>query len=212
MKNALALVIVPVWLAASAGLALAEDDARVIGSLAHNRPTDHSRTSSVYVSLSGDKAGGLPAVPSGDETRFYLKVWDDLYLQVTTETGESGTAGYMVSFSKDMEDQNALDPVGESKDAPTLREISAADFRTDDNFDSRPLRAGPGTSKDRGPLRVVAYPGFDAEIRVLEFNIGDAKLGKKPFFKNLSFLVMVKEKETKKEPVKKAQARKKRKG
>jgi|SRR5581483_8401309 len=187
------LCLVSFLLLLSCGKALrAEDDARVIDRLSHTGPADLFRTASLYLTFDGNKADGLPAVPSGDETRFYIKVWDDLYLQVTTETGENGTTGYMFAFSRDETDQKALDAL-ENKDVPTLREIAAPDFRTDDNFAPRPLQVGPGKLKDRGALRIVPYPGFTMEVRVLEFKIGDAKLGKKPYFKSLSCLVTVKE-------------------
>ncbi|HEY5037438.1 MAG TPA: hypothetical protein VIJ93_00030, partial [bacterium] len=100
--------------------------------------------------------------------------------------------GYMFSFSKDEAGQNPMD-TKESRDVPTLRELSAGDFRTDDNFAVRPLKAGSGTPEDRGALRVIHYDGFDVEIRVLEFNIGDAILKKKPYFKSVSCLVTVTE-------------------
>lgn len=176
----------------SAGLVRADDDNRVVGKFDQTGPHDRFSTVSVYLTFKDDKAEGLPSLPSGDESRFYSKVWDNLYLQITTETGEDGMAGYMFSFSKDETGGDLLKPK-EDSEGPTLREISAADFRTDDNFDVRPLKGGPGTPKDRSAFRVLHYPGFDAEIRVLEFSIGDAKLGKKPYFKSLSCLVTVRQ-------------------
>ena len=44
-------------------------------------------------------------------------------------------------------------------------------------------------------MRVLHYPGFDAEIRILEYNIGDAEEGKTPYFKSVSCLVTIKQKE-----------------
>ncbi len=196
--KALIWIAISVLLAGLADFARADDDNRVIGKFDHTGPHDHLRVVSIYLVFKGDKADGLPALPSGDETRFYSKVWDDLYLQVTTETGENGTAGYMFAFSKDEEDQNLLESL-EAEDVPTLRELSAMDFRTDDNFGPRPLKAGPGIPKDRSALRIIHYPGFDVEIRVLEFSIGDAKLGKKPFLKSVSCLVTIREKDLKKQ-------------
>ncbi len=178
----------------SVGLAWAdEDDARVISRLGMNSPKDHMRIASFYMPFNGSKSDGLPGVPAGDDTRFYSKVWDGLYLQVTTEKGEDGVAGYMISFSKDEANQDVI-KTDESRDVPSLREITAADFRTDDNFGVRALKPGPGTPSDRGALRVVRYDGFDVEIRVLEFNIGDTGLKHKPYFKNLSCVVTVLEK------------------
>lgn len=176
-----------------AGVSRADDDARIIGKLGMNSPKDHSRTASFYLVFKGGRNESLPAVPSGDRTRFYSKVWDGLFLQVTTETGENGVAGYLFSFSRD---EAGEDPVAtnESRDVPTLRQLSAADFRTDDNFSARPLKPGPGTPMDRGALRLIHYDGFDVEIRVLEFNIGDAMLKRKPYFRAVSCLVTVKEK------------------
>lgn len=175
----------------------ADDDSRAIGKLSHNGPGSALRTVSIYLDLNGDKADGLPGLPAGNEKRFYEKVWDGLFLQVTTETGENGVRGYMFTFSKDQEDQNTLTP-SEPMDKPTLREVAAADFRTDDNFAVRPLRSGPGKPEDRGALRTFSYPGFEGEIRVLQFNIGDAQLGKKPQFKELSCLVTLHETRSKK--------------
>ena len=182
-----------ILLAALTGLSRADDDARIIGKLGHNWPKDHSRTASFYLVFKGEKVNDLPALPSGENTRFYSKVWDGLYLQVITEKGEKGTPGYMFGFSKDEDDK---DPVvtNESRDVPSLRELSAGDFRTEDNFAVRPLKPGPGTSDDRGALRVIHYDGFDVEIRTLEFNIGDAMLKSKPYFKTISCLVTVREK------------------
>jgi hypothetical protein len=195
MKRAiLSWALVSVMFAGITGLSRADDDARVICKLGENSPKDHLRNASLYLSFKDAKAQSLPATPSGDETRFYSKVWDGLYLQVTTETGEKGTKGYMFTFSKDEGNQDTL-AAKESKDAPTLREVSAADFRSDDNFSVRPLKPGPGTPEDRGALRVIHYDGFDAEIRILEFNIGDAMMNKKPYFKSVSCLVTVMEKD-----------------
>jgi hypothetical protein len=171
-------------------LVLADDDNRVIEKFDHNGPHDALSVASVYLTFKDGKAEGLPGLPSGDETRFYTKVWDGLYLQVTTETGENGTEGYMFSFSTDEDGQNLLKPQ-EDADKPTLRELAASDFRTDDNFSPRPLVPGPGTPDNRGVLRIIHYPGFNAEIRVLEFGIGDAQLKKTPYFKYVSCLVTV---------------------
>jgi hypothetical protein len=191
-KGILGWVMVSILIAGTAGLTRADDDARIIGKIGHNWPKDHLRAASFYLVFKGAKSESLPANSSGNETRFYSKVWDGLYLQVATESGEKGTAGYMFSFSKD---EAGIDPIvtKESRDVPSLREVSAGDFRSDDNFSVRPLKPGPGTPDDRGALRMIHYDGFDVEIRVLEFNIGDALLKKKPFFKTLSCLVTVKE-------------------
>ena len=102
-------------------------------------------------------------------------------------------SGYMLSFSKDEADQHLLKPL-ESSGVPTLRELAASDFRTDDNFSPRPLSPGPGTPQDRGVFRILHYSDFDAEVRILEFSIADAKLGQKPYFNSLSCLVTVREK------------------
>jgi hypothetical protein len=187
-------VLAAALFAGSVGLARADDDDnRVISRLGMNSPKDHLRIASFYMPFDGSKSEGYPAVPAGDATRFYSKVWDGLYLQVTTEKGEDGVAGYMVSFSKDEAQQDVI-KTDESRDVPSLREVSAADFRTDDNFGVRALKPGPGTPSDRGALRVIHYDDFDVEIRVLEFNIGDTGLKHKPYFKNLSCLVTVMEK------------------
>ncbi len=180
-------------LVGSAGLCRADDDNRVISKLGQNSSADHSRTASFYLVFNGDKSDSLPALQSGDNTRFYSKVWDGLYLQVNTERGDEGIGGYMVSFSTD---EAGLTPVGtnESRDVPTLRDVTAADFRTDDNFSARTLQPGPGTPDNRGAFRMVHYNGFDVEIRVLGFNIGNTGLKKKPDFNKLSFMVTVREK------------------
>ncbi len=193
MKNKmLSGLMVSILFAGIAGLSLAEDDNRIIGKLGQNSPKDHLRTASLYLVFKGNKDNSLPALPSGDKTRFYSKVWDGLYLQVITEPGEKGNEGYMFSFSGDEGNLNAVD-TNESRDVPSLREVSAADFRSDDNFSIRPLKPGPGTPEDRGAQRLIHYDGFDVEIRVLEFNIGDAGLKEKPYFKSISCLVTVKE-------------------
>lgn len=171
---------------------LADDDTRVIAKLSHYGAGNPLRMASYYLTFHGDMTDELPGLPSGNEKRFYAKIWDGLFLQVTTETGEDGTIGYMFSFSKDEEDQNALTPE-EPANLPTLREVTASDFRTDDNFGPRPLQSGPGKTGDRGALRAFSYPGFKGEIRVLEFSIGNAQLGKKPYFKTLSCLVTFQE-------------------
>ena len=189
----LSWMLVPVLLAGMTGYSRADNDARIIGKIGENRPTDSLRKASLYLVFNGNKAESLPALSSGDETRFYSKVWDGLYLQVTTESGDNGVAGYKFYFSKDEAGEDTLD-TKESNDGPSLREVTAADFRTDDNFAVRPLKPGPGTPDDRGALRVIHYDGFDAIIRVLELNIGDINLKKKPYFKSISSLVTVCEK------------------
>jgi len=189
----LSWVMVLTMLLGIAGSAWAEDDARIISRLGMNSPKEHLRNASFYLVFNDTKVEDLPAVASGDETRFYSKVWDGLYLQVTTEAGADGVAGYMFSFSQDEANQTVI-VTAESRDVPSLREVAAADFRSDDNFSIRALKPGPGTPTDRGALRVIHYDGFDVEIRVLEFRIGDISLKKKPYFKNLSCLVTVCEK------------------
>jgi hypothetical protein len=176
-----------------AGITRAEDDARIIGKIGHNQPMEHLRTASLYLVFKGNKDNSLPAVKTGDNTRYYSKVWDGLYLQVTTETGQDGVAGYLFSFSKDEENKYPMD-TNESRDVPTLRDLASADFRSDDNFSARALKPGPGTPDDRGALRMIHYEGFDVEIRVLEFNIGNPSLKTKPYFKSVSSLVTVREK------------------
>ena len=193
------LAVVLAFLAQPLFLRGDQDDNRVIGRYEHTGPHDHLHTVSVYLHFKGDKAGGLPGVSSGGETRFYTNVWDDLYLQVTTESIENGVAGYLFSFSKDEANQNSL-AAEENKDEPTMRDVSATDFRSDDNFSPAPIHTGPATDKDPGPLRVIHYPGFDVEIRVLEFTIADAALQKKPYFDSLSCLVTVRETGSKKRP------------
>lgn len=190
----LGLAMLLILLAGMTGIGRAENDARVIGKIGHNWPKDHLRTASFYLDFKGNKVENMPALPSGEETRIYSKVWDDLYLQASTETNDRDTTGYVFSFTKDELDK---DPAGlaESKDVPSLREVTAADFRSDDNFSTRPLKPGPGTPEDRGAFRVIHYNDFDVEIRVLEFVIGGAGLKKKPYFKSLSCLVTVIEKE-----------------
>jgi hypothetical protein len=170
----------------------ADDDARIITRLGENSAKDHLRTASFYLSFKGDKVEGLPAVPTGNISRFYSKVWDGLYLQINTEPGEDGTLGYMFGFAQD-EDNKITIPTNESRDVPTLLELSAADFRSDDNFTARPLKPGPGTPLDRSAWRVIHYNGFDVEIRVLEFKIADTELKQKPYFKTVSCLVTVTE-------------------
>jgi hypothetical protein len=170
----------------------ADDDARLITRLGENSPQNHLRTASFYLSFKGDKVEGLPAVLTGNITRFYSKVWDGLYLQINTEPGEDGMAGYMFGFSTDEANQTVI-PTNESRDVPTLLELTAADFRSDDNFSARVLRPGPGTPLDRGAWRVIHYNGFDVEIRVLEFKIADTDLKQKPYFKSVSCLVTVTE-------------------
>ncbi len=175
------------------GLSWAETDSRVFGKIGENSATDNLRKVSLYIVFNGTKAQGLPAVPSGNDTRFYSKVWDGLYLQATSESGDHGISGYKFYFSKDEAGQDTVDTVA-AEDGPSLREIAASDFRSDDNFSTRPLKAGPGTPNDRGAFRLIHYNGFDATLRVLEFNIGDINLQKKPYFKTLSCLVKVSEK------------------
>jgi hypothetical protein len=170
----------------------ADDDARIITRLGENSPKDHLRTASFYLSFKNDKVEGLPAVLTGNITRFYSKVWDNLYLQINTEPGEDGMAGYLFGFSTDEANQTVI-PTNESRDVPTLLELTAADFRSDDNFSARVLRPGPGTPLDRGAWRVVHYNGYDVEIRVLEFKIADTDLKQKPYFKSVSCLVTVTE-------------------
>ncbi len=175
------------------GLSSQGEDARIIVKLGHNPPGEELRTASLYLVFKGDKSDSLTGVETEDESRFYAEVWDDLYLQVTPDPGEEGTEGYIFAFTKD---KAGKDPVAlkESKDALFMKGIAAMDFRTADNSSARPLKPGPGTLEDRGALRLIHYDGFDAEIRVLEFNIGGATVKKKPFFKSLSCLVTITEK------------------
>jgi len=179
-------------LAGSVGLCRADDDRRAISKLGQNSPKDHLRTASFYLVFDGEKSDSLPALQSGDSTRFYSKVWDGLFLQVNTEMADQGVTGYMFSFSTDEAGLSPV-PTNELRDVPSLRELAAMDFRTDDNFSPRVLKPGPGTPTDRGAFRAVRYDGFDVEIRVLEFNIGNTGLKKKPEFNKVSVLVTIRE-------------------
>ncbi len=87
-KTILSRVMVLILFAGITGLCWAEDDARIIGKLGQNSPKGHLRSASLYVVFKGNKDNSLPALPSGDKTRFYSKVWDGTYLQITTEPGE----------------------------------------------------------------------------------------------------------------------------
>lgn len=195
------VMVVSMMFAGTTRWSRADDDARSIGEVGQQSPKDHLRTASFYLVLEGDKTKSLSTARSGDETRFYAKVWDGLYLQVTSQTGDQGILGYLFSFSKDQAD---LFPEGihENQDVPSLRFLSASDFRSSDNDSIRPLKPGLGTSEDRGALRVIPYDGFNVEIRVLEFKIGSADSKNDPYFKSVSCMVRVKEKS----PVEKAQA------
>src|ERR1700722_5547416 len=186
MKNRLlGCLMVSMLFAAVTGVGRADNDARILGKIGENSPTDSLRKASLYLVFNGDKSEGLPAVPSGDATRFYSKVWDGVYLQVTTEEGDHGVEGYKFYFSKDEAGEDTLDTT-ESKDGPSLREVAASDFRSDDNFTIRPLKPGPGVPTDRGAFRVIHYNGFDATIRLLEFTIGGVDLKQKPYFQAVS--------------------------
>jgi hypothetical protein len=189
----LSWVLATVLLAGSAGWCRADDDNRVISKLGQNSPMDHLRTASFYLVFNGDKSESLPALQSGDNARFYSKVWDGLYLQVNTEVGDQGVTGYMFSFSSD---EAGLSPLAtnELRDVPTMREVAAMDFRSDDNFSVRVLKPGPGTPDNRGAFRMIHYSGMDMEIRVLGFGIGNTGLKRKPDFNNLSVMVTVREK------------------
>ncbi len=184
--------MVLVLLMGAVGLAWADDDNRIISRLGENSAKDHLRVASIYLSCKGKKIEGLPAVPADNTIRFYSKVWDDLYLQVTTEPGENGPVGYVFSFSTDEAGVNVV-KLDESRDSPSMLELTAADFRSDDNFTARPLQPGPGTPLDRSAWRVIHYNGFDVDIRVLEFDISNVYLKQKPYFKSVSSLVTVRE-------------------
>jgi len=194
-KRLFSFMMVSLLFASAAGLCRADNDARIIGRIGENWPTDSLRKASLYMVFNGNKAEELPAVTEGDETRIYSKVWDNLYVQVATESINNGVAGYKFSFSTDEAGEDTLAST-DSQVGPSLLEISATDFRSDDNFSNRSLNPGPGTPSDRGALRVVHFKNFTAIIRVLEFNIGDVNLDKKPYFKSLSLLVRTKEKGT----------------
>jgi hypothetical protein len=189
----LSWVMVSILFLGMTGLCRADDDNRIISRLGENPPNNHLRTASFYLPFKDDKVEGLPGVVNGNVTRFYSKVWDGLYLQITTEPGQDGTAGYLFGFSQDEENQMPI-PTNESRDVPTMLELTAADFRSDDNFTVRPLKPGPGTPSDRGAWRVIHYNGFDVNIRVLELSIGDTELKEKPYFKSVSCMVTVVEK------------------
>jgi len=188
----LSWLMIPALIVGITGASRADDDNRTFAKLGHNTSKDQMRTVSFYLVLKGNRSDSLAAIPSGDNARFYSKVWDGLYLQVTTESGERGITGYMFAFSKDEAGQEPMN-TNESRDVPSLRELSVSDFRSDDNFSVRPLKPGPGTPEDRGALRVIHCDGFDVEIRVLEFGIGGVSLKTKPYFKTVSCLVTVRE-------------------
>ncbi len=193
MKNKILICLLfSILFIAIAGLSPSENDSRIIVKLGHNSANEEQRTASLYLVFKGDKSDSMIAVDLERETRFYAEVWDDLYLQVTTESSDDGIEAYHFAFSKD-EAGNEPAALKDSKDKGTLRVLAAADFRTVENSSARVLKPGPGTPDDPGAFRLIHYGGFDAEIRVLEFNIAGAIPKKKPYFKSLSCIVGITE-------------------
>jgi hypothetical protein len=189
----LSWMMVSLLFAAMTGLCRAETDNRVIGKLGENSSTDTLRRVSLYMTFDGVNTDDLTEKRSGDKTRFYSQVWDGLYLQVFPTLDDEGVAAYQFYFSADEAGKDVLD-VTDSAPGPAMGEVAAADFRSDDNLTTRPLTPGPGTPQDRGSYRVIHYDGFDAVIRVLEFEIGNIHPNAKPDFRSLSCLVTVAEK------------------
>lgn len=172
--------------------AYAETDSRTFTRVSHT--WSGPKVISLFLKVDGSGATNVSAVSHGIKSRSYVNVWDNLYLQVCSQGHakvKDGEWGYYFSFSKDESGKETLLPTDQPGHGITANGVSAFHFRNSDN--SGPNEVGPRNVNAPGALRKITYEGFLAEIRILEFKILNARVGKIPSFASLSCLVTVKE-------------------
>jgi len=171
-------------------LTFSEKDSRIFKRVSDEMwhpPGYEPKEVSLFLKFEGPGASNISTAPHGIKTRSYVKVWDNLYLQVYSQGHaevKHGEFGYYFSFSKDKLGNKKLLPIDQPSHGVTANDILAYYFRNNDN--SGPIE---GT-----PFSKIMYEDFAVEIRLLEFEIINTGIGKIPSFASFSCLLTVKKK------------------
>jgi len=122
-----------------------------------------------------------------------MKVWDGLWIKINNINNskvKEGVYAYNVQFASDAEFKNILIPVNQPGHGITANSIAAYHFRNASN--SGPNEAGPLNVNAPQETRLIKYKGFDALIRILNFEIiGINKKEFVPAFAGIEFMIIV---------------------
>lgn len=152
---------------------------------------EQPKTVSIFLKFNGPGATNISNAPHGIKTRSYIKIWDELYLQIYSQGHakvKEGIWGYFFSFSNDETGKDKLLPIDQPSHGMRADGIAASHFRNEDN-------SGPYKDLENAGPNKLEYRNFLVKIRVLEFEILNAEVGKVPSFKSLSCLVTIMEKQ-----------------
>jgi len=122
-----------------------------------------------------------------------MKVWDGLWIKINNIKNlkvKEGVFAYNVQFASDAKFKNILIPVNQPGHGITSNSIAAYHFRNADNSGTN--EAGPLNVNAPQETRLIKYKGFDALIRILNFEIiGINKKEFVPAFAGIEFMIIV---------------------
>ena len=163
-------------------LAAAETDKRVFHHTIH---TVNPKEASIFIDFTDINQISHP-----------LKVWDGLWVKINNINNSrvsEGVYGYSVRFASDSEFNNIFLPTNQPRRGITANTIAAFHFRNSNN--SGPNEAGPMNVNAPQEVRLIKYADFDAEIRILNFEItGIGSSESVPSFAGIQFLITVTQK------------------
>lgn len=122
-----------------------------------------------------------------------VMIWDGLWVRVVNRSHndlKEGVFAYNIQFSEDQNFLKIILPVNQPARGITADSIAAFHFRNSDN--TGPNETGPKNVNAPQDVRLISYTGFDAEIRIINFEItgiGNSKLV--PSFAGIEFLIIV---------------------
>jgi hypothetical protein len=160
-----------------------DSDRRTFPWLTHHAGTP--REASVYAEL-------RPALHASEA--MLAPLWSGLALRLLPLRHvdvEEGVFAYAVQLLLEASDGQPLQPIDQPGHGITADVIAAFHFRNREN--SGPNAPGPLNVNAPGEFRTVRYPGVALEIRILAFEIVNARPGVVPSFSELSLLITARE-------------------
>jgi hypothetical protein len=152
-----------------------------------------SQTSwSAYIIFTENGAQNIESKPYGDKVRSFLKVNNNLYLQIISQghaKAKSGRYGYSFYLSHDIDGKDHIQELNEPAHGFTPFEVDAFHFRNSDNTGSNEL--GLKNVNAAGATRMVEFSGYRMTIRTLDANIINLGQGEIPTFNTVKFLVTI---------------------
>ena len=125
-----------------------------------------------------------------------VKIWDGLWVRVLNMRNKDvkeGVFAYNLQFSGDQDFTKIILPINQPIHGITSESIAAFHFRNSDN--SGPNVAGPKNVNAPQDVRLIEYSGFNAEIRIINFEItGTGSEESVPSFAGIQFLITLSKK------------------